>query len=221
MAHLDKNVQYQHNKQTNSKADRQYIKTIIHNLSLQRWTDQEISDYLKKEKNIEISRSRVTTIKNNIEEEAEKWYVELRESRYKYIATYKERLDSLFLYQRKLNDIVEFCTINNLNHETMIKAISELHKIELSIFNIWKQLPVISYSSDSEVKVPQLEELKQELEKQFQQQLQEAKEEEIGLTAMPWDDHDWFQCKDCKRWFKHELIDNCCHNCTPLPEPIV
>ena len=63
----------------------------------------------------------------------------------------------------------------------VIKAISELHKIELSIFNIWKQLPVISYSN-SEVKVPQLEELKQELEQQFQRQLQDAKEEEIGLT---------------------------------------
>jgi hypothetical protein len=220
MAFLHKTVQYRHKKRTISKANKQYIKTIIHNLSLQRWTDQEISDYLKKEKKIEISRSRITTIKNNIEAEAEKWYIELRESRYKYIATYKERLDSLLSYQRKLNSIVEFCTINNLNHETMIKAISELHRIELSLFNIWKQLPVISYSN-SEVKVPQLEQLKQELEQQFQRQLQEAKEEEIGLTAMPWDDHDWFQCKDCKRWFKHELIDNCCHNCTPLPEPII
>ena len=220
MTFLDKTVHNNHRKRTNSKADKQYIKTIIHNLSLQRWTDQEISNYLKKEKNIEISRSRVTTIKNNIEAEAEKWYIELRESRYKYIATYKERLDSLFSYQRKLNDIVEFCTINNLNHETMIKAISELHKIELSLFNIWKQLPVISYSN-SGVKVPELEQLKQELEQKFQRQLQEAKEEEIGLTAMPWDDHDWFQCKDCKRWFKHELVDNCCHNFTPLPEPTV
>ena len=38
---------------------------------------------------------------------------------------------------------------------------------------------------------------------------------------MPWDDHDWFQCKDCKRWFKHELVDNCCHNCAPIPEPVL
>ena len=78
----DKIVQCRHKKRTNSKADRQYIKTIIHNLSFQRWTDQEISDYLKIEKKIEISRSRITTIKNNIEAEAEKWYTELRDSRY-------------------------------------------------------------------------------------------------------------------------------------------
>ena len=30
---------------------------------------------------------------------------------------------------------------------------------------------------------------------------------------MPWDDHHWFQCDKCKRWFKNELVDNCCHNC--------
>jgi hypothetical protein len=47
------------------------------------------------EKNMNISRSSVTIIKNNIEKEAEKWYIELRQSRYKFIATYKERLDSL------------------------------------------------------------------------------------------------------------------------------
>jgi hypothetical protein len=82
-------------RQRFTKPEKEYLRGIIHNLSLQRWTDQEIRDYLHNEKNMLISRSSVTIIKNNIEKEAEKWYIELRQSRYKFIATYKERLDSL------------------------------------------------------------------------------------------------------------------------------
>jgi post-segregation antitoxin (ccd killing protein) len=167
----NKNVNSEHKKLT--KSDKEYIKGLVQNLALQRLTDQEITEHLQS-KGMDIARSTVCTIRNKIEKESEKWYVELRESRCKYLATYKERLDSLMSYQRKLNKIVEICTTNNIYHDTVIKAISELHKIELSIFNIWKQLPVIP--SYSEVKVPQLEELKQKLQQQFERQLQEAKE---------------------------------------------
>jgi hypothetical protein len=74
------------------------------------------------EKNMNISRSSVTIIKNNIEKEAEKWYIELRQSRYKFIATYKERLGSLLSYQKKLNDILA----SSKKEENKIKAISVL-----------------------------------------------------------------------------------------------
>src|SRR6476646_2304407 len=104
---------------------------MVHNLSLQRMTDQEITDYLHGEKNIDIARTTVNTIKNQIERQAEKWYIELRQSRYKYVAMYKERIDSLFSYQKKLNKIIEFYMQGNdiLYSDTIIKAISKLHKI--------------------------------------------------------------------------------------------
>ena len=69
---------------------------------------QEIVDYLRDEKQIEIARSTVNSIKNQIEKQAEKWYIALRQSRYKYVASYKERIDSLFSYQKKLNQIIDF-----------------------------------------------------------------------------------------------------------------
>jgi c-di-AMP phosphodiesterase-like protein len=78
-----------------AKSEKEYVRGIIHNYSLQRWTDQEIADYLHDEKKIEIARSTVSKIKNQVEKQTEKWYTELRQSRYKYIAIYKERLDSL------------------------------------------------------------------------------------------------------------------------------
>lgn len=159
-----KNVRYDRGKRT--KFENDYIRGIIHNLSLQRWTDQEIVYYLDKEKDIEIDRSRVSRIRNSIEKEAEKWYIELQRSRYKYIAVYKERLDSLFSYQKKLNQIVDRylppppnTLTNTLTYpDTIIKAISELHRIELSILNIFKALPHFEIANDKE-----LEQLESEL----------------------------------------------------------
>jgi hypothetical protein len=124
-------------RQKFTKTEKQYLRGIIHNLSLQRWTADEITNYLHDEKNMKISRSTISRIVNTIEESAEKWYIELRQSRYKFIATYKERLDSLLSYQKKLNDILD----SSKKEETKIRAITALQSIELDIFNIFKQLP--------------------------------------------------------------------------------
>ena len=88
------------------KSEKQYVRGIIHNLSLQHWSDQQIMDFLNNEKQIMISRSRVTQIRRSTEKQAEKWYFELRESRYKYVAMFKQRIDSLFSYQKKLHEII-------------------------------------------------------------------------------------------------------------------
>jgi transposase len=69
----------------------------VHNLSFQRWTDKDIAKFLNEEKKIEVSRSTVSRIRKQVESTAEKWYIELKKSSYKYIATYKERLDSILL----------------------------------------------------------------------------------------------------------------------------
>jgi DNA-directed RNA polymerase specialized sigma54-like protein len=73
-------------RNTRSKSKQEYVKALIQGLSLQRLTDQEIVDYLHNEKGIEIARTTVNATKNRIEPSAEKWYVELRQSSYKYIA---------------------------------------------------------------------------------------------------------------------------------------
>ncbi len=134
-----------HKKRDRStKSQKQYIRGLVHNLSLQRLTDQEISDYLHTEKNIDLARITINGIRRSIEKGAEKWYIELRHSRYKYIAIYKERIDSLFSYQKKLHQIIDFYIQppnRMLYTDTVIRAISELHKIEISIFNLWRQIP--------------------------------------------------------------------------------
>ena len=128
-----------------TKSEQEYVRAIVQGLSLQRLTDKEIVDYLYNEKQIPIGRSTVTCIRNNIEKQAEKWYIELRKSSYKYIATYKERLDSLLSYQKKLHDIIS----NTKKDEIKIRAISELHSIEMDLFNLWKQLPELDIGEDT------------------------------------------------------------------------
>jgi hypothetical protein len=82
-------------RHTFTKSEREYVKALVHSLSLKRLTDQEIVQWSHDEKQIDLDRSTVSKMRNQIEQNAEKWYIELRQSRYKYIATYKERLDSL------------------------------------------------------------------------------------------------------------------------------
>ena len=109
------------------KSQKQYVRGIIHNLSLQRWTSQEIADFLH-EKNIMIARRTVSQIRNATEKSAEKWYIELRQSRYKYIANFKERIDSLLSYQKQLHEIIT----SSKKDEVKIRAISELTTIEMN-----------------------------------------------------------------------------------------
>ena len=50
-----------------AKSEKPYLRGIIHNYSLQRWTDQEIADYLRVEKKIDIARSTVYKTRNQID----------------------------------------------------------------------------------------------------------------------------------------------------------
>jgi DNA-directed RNA polymerase specialized sigma54-like protein len=59
-------------RNTRSKSEQEYVKALIQGLSLQRLTDQEIVDYLRNEKGIEIARTTVNATKNRIERSAEK-----------------------------------------------------------------------------------------------------------------------------------------------------
>jgi hypothetical protein len=208
----DKNVSNKREKLTISQ--KQYVKGIVHNLSLQRWTDQEIVSYLHSEKNIDIGRSTVTTIRNDTEKDAETWYLELQRSRYKYIAIYKERLDSLLLYQKKLHDIIA----NTKKEEVKIKAISELHSIEISILSLLKGLPsfkmelieLLTQSNDNDRHTNNDEELLKMLEPNA---LSESESSPYSLSTA--EAAAAIQCLNCKRWFKDKAMLDI-HKCTKV-----
>jgi hypothetical protein len=214
-------------------TERRGKKQQNHNLSLSRWTEQKIVDYLRDEKKIEIARSTVNSIKNQIEKQAEKWYMELRESRYKYIASYKERIHSLFSYQKKLHEIVK--DRSDAYPKIAIRAISELHRIEISIFNLFKQLPNLGLEEDVNQNDPSryisagctcaasghdiISDCKCRTCLTVWCPNPECSVEIKGCHFQPYDEHHvWMKCVTCERWFKTQKILEV-HNCVSTSNP--
>ena len=222
----NKNVPVERHKWT--KAERQYVKGIVHNYSLQRWTDQDIVNFLWEEKKIRIGRSTVTRIKNQVEKQAGNWYLELREFSYRTIALYKERLDSLLSYRKKLNEIMDISEVP----EIKIRAIAELHRVEMSLHSIFQEFPheqfqikpetereptncqcmstgIITHSNCrycKQVWCPLT--LKQDWCPNV-----DCGQGIKGCKFQPWDEHfQWIQCPTCEMWFKTPDILTV-HNC--------
>jgi hypothetical protein len=228
-----------------TKSEREYVKGIVHNLSLQRLTDQEIVQWLHDEKKIDLDRNTVSKMRNHVELKAEKWYIELKQSTFKYIAIYKERIDSLFSYQKKLHEIISA----SKKPEVQIRAISELHSIEMSIFSLWKQLPALDivdtnkdddnsdesqYDNVGPTGLPRAisyghkedEEANKKIyfgwkegDPPLDARFKSSMEEKYGLSNEPWDDPKWVKCSACKRWFK--TIEILRMHAPICPEPIV
>lgn len=227
---MSKNAQSERHKWT--KAERQYVRGIVHNYSLQRWTDQDIVNYLWEDKQIRIGRSTVTRIKNQVEEQADNWYLELRDSRYKYLALYKERLDSLMSYQKKLNQIIDaYLHPGDINYtDTIIRAIAELHRIEMSLHNLMKELPEFNIPPENTREPTHCDCIPTgtithskcrycgqawcpTTLKQDWCPYPDCSHGIKGNNFMPYDEHfQWVQCSTCEMWFKTPDI-LAVHNC--------
>ena len=123
-----------------------------------------------------------------------------RTKKNKYIANYKERVDSLLSYQKKLHEIIA----PTKKDEVKIRAISELHSLEKTIFDMWKQLPTLDISD-------QVKQQEQDQEREEGPPIFDV-EDINGVEDLPaevqglW--HNWEQCDHCKRWWKgRELLD--------------
>ena len=180
-----------------AKSEKQYLRGIVHNLSLQRWTDQEIADYLRKEKKIDIARGTVSKIKNQIEKQPKNGISNCN-NQDTSISLITRSVWILFsLYQKKLHQIIEFYMDpprQILYSDTVIRAISELHRIEISIFTIWKQLPNLNIE-DTNNKYT----VDAGAEEYTEQQIK-------GFEFEPWDIKDSIQCPSCNRWFKDKVM---------------
>ena len=209
--------------------ERQYIKGIVQNLSLQRFTDADIVNYLHKAKAIEITKAKVNKIRNRQEQDAAGWYVELKESRHKLIAFYKDRLDSLLSYQQKLNLIL---LNTNEKSDTSIRAIAELHRIEMSIFTLLKEFPEFNIKPLSTANTIECHcssangDIINHSKCRYCKQVwcpatlkqdwcpnADCSHGIKGNNFQPWDEHNkWIKCPSCQLWFKNSDI-LAVHNC--------
>ena len=116
-----------------TKPERQYLKGIVVNMAIEKNTDQEILEFLKT-KGIEVSRGHITHVRNNVQKSAEKWYNELRKSRYLYIAHFKERIDTTYKVEKKLWDILNDPESSKLEQ---VKACTEIRNNEIFLSNLY------------------------------------------------------------------------------------
>ena len=133
-----------------TKAEREFAKVIIAKLSFERFTEREmVKELAERDPPIILSKTGVHDIKASVERKAEKWYIQLRDSRHKYLATYKDSIDSLYRYQKMLHQLY-----NDKKYKDKIGIIRELHHIELSIKNIYKEVPDIGIVTEDKEIVP-------------------------------------------------------------------
>ena len=183
-----------------------------------------------------IGRSTVTKIKNQVVEEAGDWYLELRESGTKTIAFFKERLDSLLSYQKKLNEILTTCEVP----EIRIRAIAELHRIEMSLHTIFQQLPHEQFQIKPEIErepkhcdcmsTGTITHSKCRYCKQVWCPLTlkqdwcpnlECSHGIKGSKFKPYDEHhEWVKCSTCEMWFKTPDI-RALHKCYIIAVPAI
>ena len=179
----------------------------------------------------------VTTFKNQVQQQAEKWYIELRESGSKYVAVYKERLDSLLSYQKKLHDIISVSE----KPEVQVRAISELHSIEMSLHSLFKELPQFDIRPPNTLTEllggcncgPANGDIINHSKCRYCKQVWcpttlnqnwcpnlECEHGIKGCNFEPWDEHNkWIKCSSCAMWFKNNdiLAFHNCYNNTAIP----
>lgn len=227
-----------------TKAERQYIKGIVHNYALQRWSDQDIVDYLHTEKKIDLTKSMISKIRNQVEQQAEEWYLELKQSRYLYLAHFKERIDTLYSVEKQLWEIA------NDKHNQVVDrrgALAEIHHTEKtlsSLYDISRYLtdvgivPIANgngsngkpdcYGSGCTCSITSMDNRTHSLcrychimwcHSTYNQDWCPNVECSHGLKGHhfnPYDEHNvWVQCNGCKQWFKkQEILDIHKNNCS-------
>ena len=152
---------------------------------------------------------------------------------------FKERIDSLFSYQKKLHEIIN----SEEKAEIRIRAITELHSIEVTLFQMWKQLPNLYVNNSiaanhvpvntseqiaavaeergyESTQIPPIDEIDErnrfdrwsiESKPMSSQYVIEMKSK-YGIRDGLWLADEFVQCPDCKRWFESESFRSS-HTC--------
>lgn len=220
-----------------TRSEKQYLTSIIHSLSLQRMTDQEIVQWLRDEKKIKIGRSTVTRIKNQVEQQAEEWYLELKESRYLYLAHFKERIDTLYTVEKHLWEIA-----TNKSNQVVDRrgALAEIHHTEKTLSSLYDVSRYLSttqltgVNTETETAMHSLEHCNcaTSADKITHSKCRHCRQVWCatslnqdwcpnpdcshgikGCEFQPYDEHyTWVKCHTCDMWFKRkEILD--AHDC--------
>jgi hypothetical protein len=183
---------------------------LISQCLIDRYTIEETRDYIFKQTNRMVGRRTIIRDKKELGEEATKFFYLLAKDNHEYNQKLKITLDSL---ESTLSDLKQ--EYNNSTDITIkLKLADSLLKYEKEVFEYYKYLPTINQLEPE----PEYTNTKACADSAGPISTQQT-EELYGLEFPPWDNNHWSQCCKCQRWFKTELIEGICHNCSAIPEP--
>ena len=128
-------------------AERQFVKSMVANLSLKRIPDNGIIKEVYNQTQKKLSRSGLYNVKQSIKKDSYNWYKTMREGQYEYIHEFKERINEILWLQRKHHEIIEK---NEGNPQIQQTSLVELHRLNITLSNYFDIVPdIINGSSIS------------------------------------------------------------------------
>jgi hypothetical protein len=115
------------------------IQNIVANLTIKRIPDPMIIQVIQNTTGHDVTRMTLWNVRQRLKKESHQWYSQLREGEYEYLHEYKERINEIMDLQKKLHYIID----NSQNQDTQIHAISELHKLNITLSNYISVAPSI------------------------------------------------------------------------------
>jgi len=123
-----------------SHEQRTIVKNIIASLSIKRIPETQIVKEIERQTGKTVTTRFLYYVKNQIKKESYNWYSQLRNGEYEYLHEYKERINEIMTLQKKCHQIVDD---NDNNPSIQLDAIAELHKLTITLSNMYDVLPVI------------------------------------------------------------------------------
>jgi hypothetical protein len=192
-----------------SKSKRQQL---VAQCLIDRLTEVETQKYIYDHTNNQVSISTIERDKRRISEQATKFFYLLAKDNHEYNSKLKITLDSL---ESTLSDLKKEYN-KSTDIITKLKITDSLLKYEKEVFEYYKYLPTINQLEPE----PEYTNTKACADSAGPISTQQT-EELYGLEFPPWDNNHWSQCDKCKRWFKTDLVEGICHDCSTIPKPIV
>ena len=123
-----------------TRGERAIVKNIVATLAIKRIPESEIINEIYKQTNKTITKTALFYIKQSIKKESAKWYEELRQGQYEFLHEFKERINEILFMQKKVYEIIDS---NEKNPSIQLSAISELHKLNITLSNYFSVAPSI------------------------------------------------------------------------------
>ena len=120
--------------------ERGLIKSLVATLSLKRIPDAEIVKEIERQTDSSFTISGLAKVKEQLKKESHGWFKLMRQDQYAYIHEYKSRIEEIESLQKKANQIIDK---NEHNPQIQLSAISELHKLNITLSNYIEVLPTV------------------------------------------------------------------------------